>query len=170
MPNPHAPAARSEGSRKRATAGSGLAAGAVRAALLPGLSGDAHYRAAVGRAAFHAWLCALAGSRAQRSGSRSCYQSKQSGVVGLKEVFVVGASRRSAAPGIQFVVRFATATYGPLRQRWWRGRFNSPFRHLPRIAGTGTVELLGRAPSSFKALRALRPLVKHVHGTLRVNA
>ena len=94
----------------------------------------------------------------------------QSGVVGLKKVFLVGASRRSAAPGKQFVVRFATATYGPLRQRWWRGRFNSLFRHLPRIAAAGTVKLLGRAPSSFKALSALRPLAKHVHGTLRINA
>ena len=83
-----------------------------------------------------------------------------------RKVFVVGASRRSAAPGNQFIDRFAHTTSCALRQRWWRG---------PQILSSPLASTKRRR-HSWHAWRQSQPLVastapnRHVQRNLRVNA
>ena len=66
-----------------------------------------------------------------------------------RKVFVVGASRRSAAPGNQFVDRFAHTSSSALRQRCW----HSPKSYPPALASAR------RRRHSWHVGRQSQPLV-----------
>ena len=105
--------------------------------------------------------------RCSRMHGRIAPRTSNSGQSGSNEkVFVVGASRRSAAPGNQFIDRFAHTTSCALRQRWWRG---------PQILSSPLASTKRRR-HSWHAWRQSQPLVastapnRHVQRNLRVNA